>query len=214
VDDAELVGLGEPLGDLAADRHGFSGRQLLRPLEQALQVLPADVLHGDEKGVPLFAQIEHPADVGVTDFPGGLQLVPEAFDDPRVRGDRLLEELEGDFLADLPVEGPVDAAHPARAQLLDDLVAAGKDDPPGQGVAGDLECPGDGVPPLRSGTSGRSRTGPSAPRLLQGYPQSGGPSTRLALAGMAPLAAHGFRGSSRPEAGGGIRTEALVCRQD
>jgi len=36
-------------------------------------------------------------------------------------------ELEGDFLVDFPVEGPVDAAHAPVAELLDNLVAAGEE---------------------------------------------------------------------------------------
>ena len=46
-----------------------------------------------------------------------------------VDGDLRPDELQGDFLVELLVEGPVDPAHAAVAQLLDDLVAAGEKAP-------------------------------------------------------------------------------------
>ena len=47
-----------------------------------------------------------------------------------VESDLGLDELEGDDFFDLLVEDLVDLAHPAPAQLLDDLVTAGEDGPP------------------------------------------------------------------------------------
>src|SRR4030042_2007609 len=43
-----------------------------------------------------------------------------------VRGDFGFNQLKGDFFLDLGVEDLVDLAHPALAQLLDDLVAVGE----------------------------------------------------------------------------------------
>ena len=77
-------------------------------------------------------------------FAGQLDLVPEALDRPLVEGDLGVEELEGDLFADLLVEGAVDDAHPAGAELLDQLEPAGEELPLAQSFRGCFERPGDG----------------------------------------------------------------------
>ncbi len=78
-----------------------------------------------------FSEVEHAADVAVGDHPGGLQLIVEALDRFFVRSDLGFDELEGDFLFDLLVLDPVDLAHTAFSQLLDDFVTPGKSGPAG-----------------------------------------------------------------------------------
>ncbi len=85
--------------------------------------------------------------MGMGDLAGELELVPEALDRPQVGGDLGLEELERDILLDLPVEDLVDPAHPALADLLDDLVAVGESPAPLQAERGSLQG--------QSGTEGR-----------------------------------------------------------
>ena len=143
VDDADPVGLVQALGDLAADGDGLGLGQVARAADEALEVLAADELHGDEGRESLLADVEHAADVAVGDLAGELDLVPETLDRLRVRCDLGLEELEGDLFLDPGVVDLVDAAHPALAQLLDDLVAAGEGRAPGQlGVGRRLDGPG------------------------------------------------------------------------
>ena len=57
------------------------------------------------------------------DLSGDFKLVLETLDGGLVGGDLGLDNFEGDFFADLRVEGPVDLAHPPAAELFDDLVA-------------------------------------------------------------------------------------------
>ena len=95
--------------------------------DQALQVLTRNVLHGDEMDAPVLGQVVHPADVLVDDPAGDLQLVAEALERPPVGGDLGADQLEGDLVLDQLVDRPVNLAHPAPAQLLDDQVPAGED---------------------------------------------------------------------------------------
>ena len=132
MDDAQIVGLGQALADLLGDGDGFAGRERPAFFDQPLQILPGYILHGDEERLALFMELVHPADVLVGDPAGELDLVPEALDRPLVPGDLGVEELEGDLLADLLVEGAVDDAHPAGAELLDQLEPSGEELAPPQ----------------------------------------------------------------------------------
>ncbi len=76
---------------------------------------------------------------------GQLDLVDEALERPLVLGDVRADELDGHLFAGLGVEGPVDPAHAAPAEVLDDLIAAAED---GAGI----EVPGSGI--HRSGWPG------------------------------------------------------------
>ncbi|MGB8960315.1 MAG: hypothetical protein WCC00_15005 [Candidatus Aminicenantales bacterium] len=144
MDDPLLVGFGQARGDLPAQRNGRSDRQGLRPVEEALEVLPPDILHGQVERPAFLAQVVGPADVRVADLAGVPDLVVEAFDRSLVDGDLRLDEFEGHFFVEFSVVGPVDLAHPPRTELLDDLVAAGEDRPPHELVGGRLERPGEG----------------------------------------------------------------------
>ena len=62
------------------------------------------------------------------------------------------DELQGDFFLDLRVEDLIDPAHPALAELFDDLVAAGEGRAGGQFVDGRAECFGDPRGGRNSGT--------------------------------------------------------------
>ena len=113
-------------------------------MDQTLQVLAPDVLHRQEEGLSLLVEVVHPADVLVPDLAGRLDLVPEALDHPPLGRDLGLDELEGDFLVEFRVVGPIDTAHAARAQLLDDFVPAGKQSPSANGFLWCFKGPGDG----------------------------------------------------------------------
>ena len=126
VDDAQVVGLGQPFADLLGDGDRSAGRQRPGLLDQPLEVLPRHILHRDEQLLAVLVELVHPADVLVGDPAGQLDLVPEAVNRLLVEGDIGVENLEGDLLADFLIVGAVDDAHPAGAQLLDEL------EPPGE----------------------------------------------------------------------------------
>jgi hypothetical protein len=126
VDDAEAVGFGQSLADLIGDINGLPRAEPPHHPDHALQVLAADVLHGDVMRALVFAEVVHPADVLVRDLPGRPELVAEPLDRLAVGGDLGVEELQGDLFVDLFVEDLVDPAHPAFAQFLEHIIAAGE----------------------------------------------------------------------------------------
>ncbi len=65
---------------------------------------------------------------------GEPELVFEPLDGFLVEADLGLQKLEGDGFLDLPVEGLVNTAHAAPADLLDDFIPAGKHLSPLQAV--------------------------------------------------------------------------------
>ena len=122
--------------------------------DHALEVFAGDIFHGDEVGALGLADVEHPADIPVPDLPGQLELVRETLDRLSVRGDFGLDELEGDLLLDLGVEDFIDPAHPAFAQLFDDLVAAGEGRAGGEFFDTEFEefpSGRQGIPPMTDG---------------------------------------------------------------
>jgi hypothetical protein len=92
----------------------------------------------------------HPADVLVGDLPLRLDLVPEAFNCPLIGRVLRTDELEGHFLFDLLVEGPIHPANAPGPQLLDDLVAAGEQGSPRELIGSRLEGSGVGYHPNRN----------------------------------------------------------------
>jgi hypothetical protein len=71
-------------------------------------------------------ELVHPADIPVADFTGDFQFILEALQGAFVPGDLRPNELYGNFLIQLLVHSPIDLAHAAVAQLLDDLVPTGE----------------------------------------------------------------------------------------
>ena len=126
MDNAQAVGFGQPVTDLLPNAQQHAQAQAPGHMDHALQVFAVDVFHGDEMGPFRFADIEHLADIPVADPAGQTDLVAEPLDRLFIGGDLRLDELQGNFLFDLGIEDLVDPAHPAFAQLLDHLVAAGE----------------------------------------------------------------------------------------
>lgn len=110
----------------------LADRQRADSVDEALEVLPGDIFHGDVICPFLPAEVEHSADIPVRDGAGELQFVPEAFDRPLVRGDIGMEEFQGHFFLNFGVENLVNPAHSTLAQVLDDLVSPGEGRPGGQ----------------------------------------------------------------------------------
>ena len=122
----------EGLRDLRDDlRDPVVGEPLLLP-NDLLEVLPLDVLHGDEGRLFFLADVVDRDDVGVRERAGGLCLAQEtlvelALLDVVLRRDA--DRLQRDEATDDGVPAQVDDAHRALAQLANHLVAA---EAPGQ----------------------------------------------------------------------------------
>ncbi len=129
MDDAEAVRFTQALGDLPADIQRFGRREMVGTADEGLEVFAFDVFHRQVMGKAGFAQVVHPADAGMGDPAGELEFVPKTLDGFFVEADFRLQELEGDVFLDLAVIGPVNAAHAAPADLLDDFVTPGKQGP-------------------------------------------------------------------------------------
>jgi hypothetical protein len=134
--------------------------QTCRAFHEPLQILSGDIFHRDVVDEVGLAQVVHPADVAVGDFPGEFQFVFEPLDRLFLDADFGADQLEGDHLADLMVVDFENFAHAALAELFDDLVPAGQAVSPGH-----LDCRG----PDRLRTV-RSRAGD---RVLQGCRAAG-----------------------------------------
>ena len=140
VDDPQPVGLRQAVADLSGDRQGPGRGERPHHLDDALEIVARDEFHGDEIGPLAVPEVEDPADVLVGDPPGQLELVAEALDHLLVGAERGHEDLEGDGLADLPIQGLVDPAHAAAAELVEDPVPPGelgpRDDLPAEDMGG------------------------------------------------------------------------------
>ncbi len=75
---------------------------------------------------PVFHDLVHPADIFMDDLPRQFELIAETLESLALRGDLRLDDLQRHFFTELAVEGPVNSAHPALAQLFDHPEAAGK----------------------------------------------------------------------------------------
>jgi hypothetical protein len=65
VQDPQVVGLGQPLTNLAGDAHGLGFGQVAGAADEAFQIFARHEFHGDVKGRPLLTQVVHPADVSM-----------------------------------------------------------------------------------------------------------------------------------------------------
>jgi hypothetical protein len=115
--------ISSPVGDRSlADRD--------RPAFQALgKILAGDELHGEEvSGRPVGERRALEAvdvgDAGVVEGGEDLRLALEAGQPIGIGGEGLGKQLEGDVAAELRVRGPVDVAHPARAEGRPDQVGS------------------------------------------------------------------------------------------
>ena len=144
MDNAEVMGFGQSLGNLLGNGDGLPCRQGASLLNENLEILPRHVLHGDEQLLAVLVELVHPADVLVGYFAGQLDLVPEAVDRRFVKGYFRMENLEGDLLADFLIESAVNLPHPPRAELFYKLKPSCYQLPLAQPFGSRFERPGDG----------------------------------------------------------------------
>ena len=121
VDDPLGVGRVEPVDDLDGQV-----QQPLHPhraaLDEVLERLALEQLHDDERLALVLPDLVNRADVGVVERGRRAGLAKEAVERGAVAGGLGRQELQGDGPAEDAVVGPVDDAHAAATELLDDPV--------------------------------------------------------------------------------------------
>ncbi len=117
VDDPRAVGLVEGAQDLADQLRGPADRERAGCLHQAGEAGAAHVLHHQERGAAVgLAEVDHRDDVGVVQTARGAGLVVEPARDPRIGGERGVQDLD----RDRPVErGLVGGEHHPHAAVAD-----------------------------------------------------------------------------------------------
>src|SRR5215204_90741 len=120
VNDAPLVGVGEPRGDVGPDPREQILREWPAPVHQVFEVSAGDVLHydvGDLAPVELvLARVEDPDHVGVGEPGRGASLTPKAQAGLRVVWVGFYD-LYGDGAVEYLVAAEEDTGHPAGAEL-------------------------------------------------------------------------------------------------
>ena len=123
VHDAAGVRGGEPGRDLRGDLERLARRQ--RAADQALaQRLAVEQLHRGEGDLAVLAEIEDRQDVRMRERRDRLGLALEARQRVGVGGEMRRQDLDRHLAVELGVAGAEDLAHPALAELGDDLVGA------------------------------------------------------------------------------------------
>ena len=111
------------VGDLDGVAQHLVGRQ--RPRRQPRgERLAFEILHHQEVGVTLLADVMERADVRMVQAGDRLRLTLEALSEIRIVGDMRREHLDGDGALEPRVGGLVDLAHAAGADEGRDVVAA------------------------------------------------------------------------------------------
>ncbi len=121
MDDPDLVGLGEALGDLRRDREEAAQRQRPRG-EELAQRLSLDQLHRDEERAVRLADVVDGQDVRVIQRGGRAGLLLEARAGLAIAGDVGGKDLDGDLPAEPGVASEVDLPHSSGAERGADLV--------------------------------------------------------------------------------------------
>ena len=121
VDDARVVGLGQPARRLRRELQGAPRHQRAFAQELA-QRLSLHQLHRDVADAVRGADLVDRHDVGVVEGRGRARLLLEARQPVRIPGGRAAEHLDRDRAPEREVAGTVDVAHAARTELLGDLV--------------------------------------------------------------------------------------------
>ncbi len=124
VDDAALMGGGEPGAQLARDVGGLVLRESANPTERAREIFPVDVFHREIEQAVGLPDVVHAAHVGVGNLPRGAHLVVKLRQAHRIVADRFRQELERDRLAEAQIVRPIDLTHPAAAKKADDPIPA------------------------------------------------------------------------------------------
>ena len=124
VDQPVLVGVLQPEGRLPDQLAGVGDRQRPAVLHQLIEVQAVDEFHHQELRAVDLAGVECADDVRMVNRADDLHLALEAGDGLRVIEQPLRQDFQGHGLVELDVPGPIDRAHAAFAQLLEQFVVA------------------------------------------------------------------------------------------
>jgi hypothetical protein len=127
VQDAPGVDRGQTGTELPGDLHRLVARRTPDALQQTTEVFTVDVLHGQEVLAVDLTHVVDPADVGVRDLPGQLDLLEETLQQGGILLQPLGQELQRHALTQLHVVGAVDLPHAACPEPGHDAVAIGDD---------------------------------------------------------------------------------------
>lgn len=121
MDDAALVGGGQGVCEGEGDGvEPIDGKTAFR--EKLLERLAGDELHRQEVSALRLLDGEDGDDAGMIESGQGLRLATEALETLGVGGQLGRQHLESDFAPQLGVDGAENLAHPAGAELFDDLI--------------------------------------------------------------------------------------------
>ena len=123
VDDARIVRDRQTVGDLAGDLDHARGLQPL-PLDRAVERLPGDELHDDERPAVQVADVVDGDDVRVVEQGRQPRLARQALGRDAVRRQLVGDELDGDEPAQARIARLIDLSHAAGSEGADDLVHA------------------------------------------------------------------------------------------
>ena len=121
MDDAGLMRLGQPVGDLNGVLQGLRERQSLTR-DTVGKRFAGDELHGNERDFPIGGNVVNGDDVGMVQRRRGFRLLSETADPFAVGGPARRQYLDGDKAVQVSVPRLVHDTHPAFAQLAGDGV--------------------------------------------------------------------------------------------
>ncbi len=124
MNDALGVSFSEAGADLARDPQTMRDGEAVDASEQRAQALTFDEFHREHGERVEVGEVVDAADVLVGDAAGEAKLALEAVDEARLGGDGRLQHLERDEFGGFTIEGAVDDAHAAAADLDDAIVAS------------------------------------------------------------------------------------------
>ena len=166
MDDAALVGGGQPGADLPGDLEGAVLRKASDPAEQRCEVLAVHVLHRQESVALDLVYVVDAADVRMRDLPRHPHLGVQLGEPRGVAVDVGRQELERDRLPELEVVGAEDLAHAAAAQSADNPVAAAEERAGGKAAV--IDAAGGGEQAARLAGRTLRRTCPRTTRSAAG----------------------------------------------
>ncbi len=119
-----FVGVFECAGDGGGDLEGLAFGEFALALEDLAKALALDILHGEVVVAVGLPRINAQDDIGVVEFPGGLCLADEAFDEIGLAGQARGKDLQGHYLVEALHPGLVDGSHSALPDPGEELESA------------------------------------------------------------------------------------------
>ncbi len=121
----DLAGMsgGQSGAKFVGNLQGFLRGQTSDSIQQRGQVFTVHILHGQVRVAVDFADVVHPAHIGMGDLAGDADLCAEALDSAGILGKRRGQKFQSDRLTELEIVGAVHHAHAAASQNAKNAVA-------------------------------------------------------------------------------------------